>query len=139
MATQRETTVTFRAAQDDVIRWKKAAEREERLFSDWIRRALDLRAEALEPRTWNAEGRSIPLAEEDRSLKRAVADMAEQVENPVQIDPPKPRVRESRLPKLPLVGEHAKAAAKREIKTCEHGKSKGYHCWQCGGLAKVEG
>jgi hypothetical protein len=22
-------------------------------------------------------------------------------------------------------------------KTCEHGKSRGYHCWQCGGLAKV--
>jgi hypothetical protein len=25
----------------------------------------------------------------------------------------------------------------KSVKTCEHGKAQGYHCWQCGGLAKV--
>ena len=29
-------------------------------------------------------------------------------------------------------------AKKRVPKTCPHGKSKGEHCWQCQGLAKVE-
>ena len=26
----------------------------------------------------------------------------------------------------------------RKGKTCKHGKSKGYYCWQCGGLAVIE-
>jgi len=25
----------------------------------------------------------------------------------------------------------------RQVPRCEHGTEKGYHCWQCGGLAKV--
>jgi hypothetical protein len=27
----------------------------------------------------------------------------------------------------------------KKRKQCVHGKSKGYNCWQCGGLAKVDG
>jgi hypothetical protein len=26
----------------------------------------------------------------------------------------------------------------KKVKTCAHGKEKGYHCWQCRGLANVE-
>jgi hypothetical protein len=28
--------------------------------------------------------------------------------------------------------------APKPKKTCKHGKEKGYHCWQCGGVAQVE-
>jgi hypothetical protein len=29
-------------------------------------------------------------------------------------------------------------AIPRSKNTCVHGKRKGFHCWQCGGLAKVQ-
>ena len=32
-----------------------------------------------------------------------------------------------------------KDPTRQKAKTCSHGKTKGFHCWQCGGLAKVEG
>lgn len=27
---------------------------------------------------------------------------------------------------------------KKAVKTCVHGKERGFNCWQCGGMAKVE-
>lgn len=29
-------------------------------------------------------------------------------------------------------------SAAKSSKTCKHGTEKGYHCWQCGGLAVIE-
>lgn len=39
------------------------------------------------------------------------------------------------MDRLPLLGEQVKGSGR--AKTCVHGKEKGYHCWQCGGLANV--
>jgi hypothetical protein len=40
-----------------------------------------------------------------------------------------------RFDSLPVVGEQRMQGA-NEV-TCEHGKPRNYHCWQCGGVAKL--
>lgn len=45
-------------------------------------------------------------------------------------------------PAFEAAGEMAKNVAKdirNLLKTCVHGRARGYNCWQCGGLAKVAG
>lgn len=42
---------------------------------------------------------------------------------------------------LPVLGEsrsEAKRIGAQTGKKCKHGIAKGYHCWQCGGIARIE-
>lgn len=40
------------------------------------------------------------------------------------------------IDRLPVLGEKLKPSA--SVKTCAHGIAKGFNCWQCKGLAKIE-
>lgn len=63
------------------------------------------------------------------------------------LDRPVGRVEDHRAEELPRArgatsGERSTGAAVRSSKpkkTCTHGTEKGYACWQCGGLAVVNG
>lgn len=47
----------------------------------------------------------------------------------------------SELDRLPILGEsrsQAKRIGAQQGKKCAHGVGKGYHCWQCRGLAIIE-
>lgn len=46
---------------------------------------------------------------------------------------------QSGIGKNPQVQQAVAASVPSKIKTCVHGVRKLYHCWQCGGNAKVEG
>jgi hypothetical protein len=39
--------------------------------------------------------------------------------------------------RLPVAGEANASKHSRNAKACIHGTSKGYNCWQCGGMAKI--
>lgn len=39
--------------------------------------------------------------------------------------------------KLSTPPAEMQAAPTKKLKTCGHGTKKGYHCWQCGGLAQA--
>ena len=56
-----------------------------------------------------------------------------------EVESPKPRKAEKTLvhPVDSFAAEIAKAI-ERGARTCEHGTAKGYHCWQCRGLAEVK-
>lgn len=39
---------------------------------------------------------------------------------------------------IPRVVEEVVERVAKKVKTCVHGKERGWNCWQCGGVARVE-
>lgn len=65
------------------------------------------------------------------------ADRISDTPRDTEVSAPRRRKSHSGGLDLPVVGEGDRVA-KEGQKACAHGKAKGYHCWQCGGLANVQ-
>jgi hypothetical protein len=100
---------------------KKAAEKQGKAFSEYVRELLSEQEIVDTVILDGAYGKN------DR-----VPDMS----GGGEVRAPKGRKSTARKSGLPLVGEGDRIAEEGQP-TCAHGRAKGYHCWQCGGLANV--
>ena len=71
---------------------------------------------------------------------QAQTDAGEEVEALIESAGDLPEFLQEAEPEKPKKGRPAKAKGeKKKAAKCAHGVGKGINCWQCGGLAKIEG
>lgn len=106
--------LNIRVPDKDVQTWKEKAQAAGKNLSEWIREQCNLTAtgQVVVLRSENAGGEP-----EDHRISKV------------------PRARKVRED----VGREPVAGGVMPGKTCVHGVQKGYHCWQCRGMANVKG
>src|SRR5215475_5429008 len=106
-------TISFRVDEEDYEMWSAEAKRENRSLSNWI--VARMRS-TFDENT----ARSVLTSGEEKARDSSTQALKEQD-----------------------VGMEANSDVQRvgrgRVAMCEHGTPRGYHCWQCRGVAKVGG
>jgi hypothetical protein len=117
----------LRVEEVELEAWREVAASEHKLLASWIREVCNRAVEA------HVDGIRNPQECEIGLVRDPLEKLHEGLFNP---DPP---FVVDALRKLPTVGQAVgKDADKPTGKHCQHGTAKGYRCWMCGGIARVE-
>jgi len=119
----KDARLYVRATQEEIAQWKAKGADEGMLLSEWIRECCNSMLDGAEPRR--------AVITSDYTLARA--------EMPIATTKLRGSKCRNNAQASPVTGEESSSQfSSAKTGGCKHGRPKGDHCWQCGGMAVIE-